>query len=388
MTISDTKPEAIAVAQGRPLYVLFWPHLYSRNFEDYQQRITEALLNAENWGAILALECAATLLQAPAETDFKREAYSSALWHRLELHRGIIIIMTDQDGSHISESIRSRISLAIRLPTLNIETRANIWLNLITAVSNVDDRNALQRLTPTIAPYNLNGHQLRNCLATALVLADRGDRPIQKRHIELALAHDAEFTASGSTVPQRETHKHTTRPFFKRIDEGDTGMVELPTLRPVFPWRTDSGKSVRFDDSAYPFPTITSPSRPTPQVTVSASVMGAPETPTAARSPPATPMIASTPLKSPIKSPRSPRPVRPPRPSRPSMLRRHTTQGSLDPPVSTETPGGGWTWKMLPAHVRRPQLQFEKGLPESDDEGIAARRKKAAEREGSKMAEQ
>lgn len=53
------------------------------------------------------------------------------------------------------------------------------------------------------------------------------------------------------------------------------------------------------------------------------------------------------------------------------MLRRHTTQSSSDAGVSDpDAMGGGeWTWKMLPAHVRRPQLQFEKGLPDTDDEG-------------------
>jgi len=29
---------------------------------------------------------------------------------------------------------------------------------------------------------------------------------------------------------------------------------------------------------------------------------------------------------------------------------------------------------MLPARVRRPQLQFEKGLPDTDDEGMVGRR--------------
>lgn len=381
---------AIAEAKARPLYVLSWPEISGTHFGDFEKRVREIFYDAENWGAILVIEDADALMQRATNSDPQFEIYSSTMLRKLEQHRGVVCLTISRADLQVSEAMRSKLSISITLPPLNVEARAKIWSNLVKDVTNPDDSEALADLTTFVSTYDLNGHQLHNCLRTTIALSKRGYKPIQRNHIDLTLSHDAEFIASGSLLQQRDFHKRLITSAFSRQNERNSTSTSWPSGIS----QLDYGKSVHFDTRPGPSPQASPASSflTSPAISVTASpiplfpavtaptsplLLSVPEQTSPQISPPPTPAASNDSL-SPLRTSKASRGSRA---SRPGILRRHTTQGSLDPPASEVVPVEGWTWKMLPAHVRRPQLQFEKGLPDTDDEGVKVGRRKERERE-------
>lgn len=399
---ADEVEAALSEAKDKPLFILSWPDIAGKSLVDYDKCIKDAVFKAEAWGAILVIDHADTLLSSSAarETpvDNRPLVFLSILMH----FRGIILLMVVDLNIQINPVISSRIDLAVQFPELNTNTRGRIWTNFIRAANtSSENKQALANITSSICSQNLNGHQMKKCLKTTLLLA-KIDGSVQKKHIDLALAHDPDVLAIGTTLHPRSHLGGQSN--LSDLEEGAnssetvTSLKPVPKLspslrstfaRPTSPGSPRSIRNLRFDSpvNGFPFPIVPTPLTETGTglnaFSIPQSMYSSPGllSPRSALSPPGSllsPSIASSP-------PRSPRPM--PRPgrmsTRPSMLRRHTTQSSLDPPVSDGSAPveGGWTWKMLPAHVRRPQLQFEKGLPDTDDEGRAKGTKATKEEE-------
>lgn len=353
------------------IYTHAWPDLSCRRFEAFTNHIDIILREAKDWGAILAIDDAEMLLQPLVKSDYKLEMYASILISKLDQFGGVLLLMARPSDNQINEAIRSRIHLTIQLPSLTAEARAKIWTNIVKATATkTDDQQSLANLTTFVCNYNLNGHQLRNCIRTILAYSNcsGNDKTNQKKHLEQALAHDVEFLYTGQSL-RRTSAAH--------VDSASSSMVPKylpsPTLRSgsilrqssylrnidsALPARTRLDQGADYFSSRAPMiPALSSPTNLPSNVSTPAHL-----------SPSSTALLSPSIAPSAI-CPRSPRPspVRPSRSSRPGILRRHSTQSSLDASALNQPPPAAldWTWKMLPAHVRRPQLEFEKGLPAS-----------------------
>lgn len=301
---------------------------------------------------------------------------------KLEHYRGILFLLTSNGNGEISKLMAARTNILIQMHPLSPDARARLWTQLAQDIYNSKDREALIDLAPQMSAHVLNGHQIRNCLHNAIALSKRGDVPLQKKHLEAALNYDAEFTANGVPGQLFELAKRAIGTSYLRRAGSTPSSPKF--ARPASLSRTNSGKIVHIEEqtTAYPFPI-------TPVAVAVAAAPVAASSPSLTVSSLDTPSIAITVPSSPrlfplaaaavdantLSPPGLQRPARPAaRPSRPSMLRRHTTQGSGDRQAGDAEPEAAWTWKMLPARVRRPQLQFERGLSNgSEDERMSER---------------
>lgn len=355
------------------------------------------------------------------------DMYKSALLDRLSSHVGITFLLSI-DSSPPPQVLRSLIHLSIATSAFNSTSQRKAWTSLVKAIPSNEDREALHKLTNVLASYNLNGHQLQNCLRTALALASRkGELPIRKRHVELALSFDADFMASANSLQlqeilnhldasdhgpgQNQGHSQPQREYILQNNDANAPEVtaedvapRASSMRPALARAGSSNKSVHFrpllsstnaasSTLASPhFPTVSTPSVPsftsspffatleplTPDTTsIQPNFSAVPMTP---RPPNPAPTIIAKASAKPQEARPAPKPDRTSAAlGRPGILRRHTTQSSSDAPVTAEkakrlaedsaTGKGGWTWRMLPATVRRPQLEFERGLPDRDTDG-------------------
>lgn len=92
----------------------------------------------------------------------------------LEYHPGILFLTTNRVRS-IDPAFESRITIAIRYKSLNLDARRKVWsaqLDSISALASSDiDVNAL-------AQQDLNGRQIKNAVQLALCLASDQQSPL------------------------------------------------------------------------------------------------------------------------------------------------------------------------------------------------------------------
>lgn len=92
----------------------------------------------------------------------------------LEYHPGILFLTTNRVRS-IDPAFESRITIAIRYESLNLDARRKVWsaqLDSISALASSDiDVNAL-------AQQDLNGRQIKNAVQLALCLASDQQSPL------------------------------------------------------------------------------------------------------------------------------------------------------------------------------------------------------------------
>lgn len=165
--------EAVAEVLHRPLYYVTMGEL-GVNPEDLEERLSDVLDLCAGWNALAVLDEADVFLEARSNSDLIRNAMVCVMLRVLEYHPGILFLTTNRVRS-IDPAFESRITIAIRYESLNLDARRKVWsaqLDSISALASSDiDVNAL-------AQQDLNGRQIKNAVQLALCLASDQQSPL------------------------------------------------------------------------------------------------------------------------------------------------------------------------------------------------------------------
>jgi SpoVK/Ycf46/Vps4 family AAA+-type ATPase len=162
---------------------------------ELEANLRDIFKDATTWNAILLLDEADIFLQVRDYKDVKRNALVSVFLRELEYFDGILFLTTNRIGS-IDEAFRSRIHVTLGLPILDQDSRREIWKIFIKDLSgrHRDSRKDLLRhVNEKLSKSALNGRQIRNCVRTAIALADKEGEAISTRHLDEVVKLGEEF---------------------------------------------------------------------------------------------------------------------------------------------------------------------------------------------------
>lgn len=165
--------EAVAEVLHRPLYYVTMGEL-GVNPEDLEERLSDVLDLCAGWNALAVLDEADVFLEARSNSDLIRNAMVCVMLRVLEYHPGILFLTTNRVRS-IDPAFESRITIAVRYESLDLDARSKVWsaqLDSVSALASTDiDVNAL-------AQQDLNGRQIKNVVQLALCLAADQQSPL------------------------------------------------------------------------------------------------------------------------------------------------------------------------------------------------------------------
>jgi SpoVK/Ycf46/Vps4 family AAA+-type ATPase len=168
--------------------------------------------DATTWNAILLLDEADIFLQMRDYKDVKRNALVSVFLRELEYFDGILFLTTNRIGA-IDEAFQSRIHVTLGLPLLDETTRREIWTIFIKDLSGIH-RNSrmdlLKHVGSKLAKCSLNGRQIRNCVRTAIALADQEDVPINTKHLDDVVRMGEEFSEYMKGLQKMDKEEYQT----------------------------------------------------------------------------------------------------------------------------------------------------------------------------------
>lgn len=154
--------EAVADQNRQPLYHLQAEELGSDAFV-LGQCLRNVLDLVTDWDAILLLDEADVFLSRRTLGDFKRNELVSIFLRNLEYFDGIMFLTTNLLES-IDEAFESRIHIHLLFPSLDRNSRLQIWRNFVGRFpENVSSRLSEEDLKQ-IAAYELNGRQIKSVL--------------------------------------------------------------------------------------------------------------------------------------------------------------------------------------------------------------------------------
>lgn len=170
--------------------------------DELEARLMDVFLFAVNWKAILLLDEADVFLQERDLYDLKRNALVSIFLRYLEYFEGLLFMTTNRPGQ-IDEAFQSRIHITLGLPDLTLDDQADVW-DIFIRKLKVDDKKKDElshyvRSRPGLRKklndvnYQMNGRQIRNCMRSAIALANKANRPVCKDDIRKVVKIGIEF---------------------------------------------------------------------------------------------------------------------------------------------------------------------------------------------------
>lgn len=169
--------EAVADLLERPLYAVDISEL-GTNMEKLEKNLRKILEVATTWNAVLLLDEADVFLEKRTVQDIERNAMVGVFLRMLEYYQGVLFMTTNR-VNEFDPAFNSRISIALRYPPLDRETRIEIWKNLLTKAGL--DYQTLN--VPELANYDINGRQIKNAIRIGLALAAEEGRSVTKGDI-------------------------------------------------------------------------------------------------------------------------------------------------------------------------------------------------------------
>jgi SpoVK/Ycf46/Vps4 family AAA+-type ATPase len=202
--------ESVAELAGRPLYRVTCGDI-GTDPESVEKYLESVLFIGSTWGCVVLLDEADVFLEERTKMDMQRNALVSVFLRVLEYYDGILILTTNRIGT-FDEAFKSRVQLALHYPPLDEDSRYEIWLNLMQALSdsgenpNFDD---IRKKLPKLAQYSLNGRQIRNTVNNARQLARfHNSEALRYAHIEKALHVTVDFEKYVSVVHGHEDEEY------------------------------------------------------------------------------------------------------------------------------------------------------------------------------------
>lgn len=181
--------ESVAEIQHRPLYSVSIGELGTDPIK-LEESLRQILEMATIWNAIILIDEADIFLEARNDdSEIERNAMVGVFLRLLEYHQGILFLTTNRVRS-FDKAFHSRISLAIKYPTLTKAMRREIWANLlgVAGVTGMD--------IDSLSEHNVNGRQIKTAIRLAQALAKSESGIVTQELLELPIHHAEEFLKS------------------------------------------------------------------------------------------------------------------------------------------------------------------------------------------------
>ncbi|KAK2055667.1 P-loop containing nucleoside triphosphate hydrolase protein [Colletotrichum caudatum] len=175
--------ETIAAYSGRPLYSITCGDI-GTHAEAVEQNLQYHTRLAEKWGCVLLLDEADVFLMRRSWDDMYRNALVSVFLRHLEYYSGILFLTTNIVGV-IDEAFKSRIHIALRYPSIDLDSTLKIWSNLLNRIAKDNETAEVKtefdrtRLLDFARQHyqkheaddtTWNARQIRNAFQTAIAL--------------------------------------------------------------------------------------------------------------------------------------------------------------------------------------------------------------------------
>jgi SpoVK/Ycf46/Vps4 family AAA+-type ATPase len=135
--------------------------------DELERRLCEILSLSARWDSLVLLDEADSVLEErSSNSSIERNAMVSVMLRLVEYHRGILFLTTNRIES-IDPAFQTRITLALRYESLDVEGRAQVWKNLLLKSNQCLDFFDVKALSKT----ELNGREVKNALRLAMALA-------------------------------------------------------------------------------------------------------------------------------------------------------------------------------------------------------------------------
>ncbi|CAM6102836.1 unnamed protein product [Calypogeia fissa] len=172
--------ESVAESMHRPLLSLTASELGVLSPQDLEETLVELLDIAGTWRAVLLLDEADVLLEKRSSSGaFVHSAMTRVFLRFLEFYRGVLFLTTNRIGT-FDNAFRSRISMFLRYPKLSVEHKQQIWMMLL---ERAGVPNISLEFVSEAAAEDLNGHEIRNAIHTAQILAKSNGETLDQSHV-------------------------------------------------------------------------------------------------------------------------------------------------------------------------------------------------------------
>ncbi|KAI0145610.1 hypothetical protein GGR57DRAFT_506803 [Xylariaceae sp. FL1272] len=189
--------ESVAESVNKPLYMVTAGDL-GTDPEQLEPRLSNIFKLALQWDAILLLDEADVFLQDRDYENLIRNALVSIFLRTLEYFKGIMILTSNRVGT-FDQAFQSRIHITLGIPEFDETTRKQVWKIFLTDLGrrrrdgsppllSIEECKTLGRqVLDSWAREPMNGRQIRNCVRSALALAQDKGEIISATHINTVI---------------------------------------------------------------------------------------------------------------------------------------------------------------------------------------------------------
>ncbi|KAF3762104.1 P-loop containing nucleoside triphosphate hydrolase protein [Cryphonectria parasitica EP155] len=152
----------------------------------FEIRLKEVLSYATIWRAVVLLDEADVFLEARHSLgdSTTRNALVAVFLRELEYFSGIIFLTTNRLTT-FDAAMKSRIHLALEYSLPNVETRRQIWMNLLSSMPTEGiDIEDIDDAVVNLLVEKLNGREISNTFSTARTIARSQNKRLNLEHIE------------------------------------------------------------------------------------------------------------------------------------------------------------------------------------------------------------
>lgn len=147
--------ECFAEHTKRPLYVLEMGEL-GTNLASVEETLQKIFARAARWNAVLLFDEADVFLAKREETDLERSAIVGVFLRLLDRYEGMFFLTTNR-ASVIDQAFKSRITLKLDYPELDVQARKKIWHGMLEKAGFIVKGD----LSP-VYEVKIDGRQIRN----------------------------------------------------------------------------------------------------------------------------------------------------------------------------------------------------------------------------------
>ncbi|KAJ5746107.1 ATPase AAA-type core [Penicillium odoratum] len=164
---------------------------------DFEYRLKMLLQYATQWEAVVLMDEADVFLEARDNSgdNAARNALVAVFLKALEYFSGIVFLTTNRITS-FDRAMKSRIHLALEYTPPRIETRQQLWMQILKSIPaheiDLDPEDAVN----TFVSEKMNGREIANAIHTARTIARFQKKPLEIAHIDTVLDVWREFENS------------------------------------------------------------------------------------------------------------------------------------------------------------------------------------------------
>ncbi|OTA99037.1 hypothetical protein M426DRAFT_325499 [Hypoxylon sp. CI-4A] len=196
--------ECVAESFQKPLYMVTAGDL-GTDPETLEMKLARIFDLAVRWDAILLLDEADVFLQDRDYENLTRNALVSIFLRTLEYFKGIMFLTSNRVGA-FDQAFQSRIHITLGIPEFSESVRKQVWAIFIKDLGRrrhdgsaplltEDECKALgQEVLTHWSREPLNGRQIRNCVRSALALAQNKKERLSAKHFNTVIKFGNTFT--------------------------------------------------------------------------------------------------------------------------------------------------------------------------------------------------